>query len=158
GVKRESMEEQRNVILAVVLSAIVIIGWLVLQPLLLPTPPPPAQQQTSAPAQTPPATGTPGATGVPGAGTTTPAVEKLDRATALAQSPRIPIDSPNLKGSITLKGGRIDDIVLAKYRETVDPKSENIVMLSPGGTPNAYFAEFGWVGEGTPLPNDTTIW
>src|SRR5262249_10106793 len=47
---------------------------------------------------------------------------------------------------------------LAKYRETVDPKSENIVMLSPGGTPNAYFAEFGWVGEGTPLPNDTTIW
>jgi YidC/Oxa1 family membrane protein insertase len=154
--------DQKNVILAVVLSAVIIIGWGILQPFLFPTPPaPPPQQQTSTSTQTPPATGTPGATGVPGAATTTPAVEKLDRTTALAQSPRIPIESGNLKGSITLKGGRIDDVVLAQYRETVDPKSPNIVMLSPGGTPNAYFAEFGWApapGEGTSLPDDATVW
>jgi YidC/Oxa1 family membrane protein insertase len=152
--------DQKNVILALALSAIIIIGWGVLQPFLFPTPPapPPQQQTTSTPAQptqTPPA---PGTTAVPGAGTTTPAVEQLDRESALAQAPRIPIDSPSLTGSIALKGGRIDDVVLAKYRETIDANSKNIVLLSPGGAPHAYFAEFGWAGEGTALPNDTTLW
>ncbi len=152
--------EQKNVILAIVLSAVIIIGWGILQPFLFPTPPaPPAQQQTtstpSQPSQTPPAAGT---TAVPGAGTTTPAIEQVDRDSALAQSPRIPIDSPSLTGSIALKGGRIDDVVLAKYRETIDANSKNIVLLSPRGAPHAYFAEFGWAGEGTPLPGDTTLW
>jgi len=152
--------EQKNVILAVVLSAIIIIGWGVLQPILFPMPPaqPHQQQQTSTPAQTPPATGTPGAAGVPGSATTPAAVEKLDRATALAQSPRIPIESERLTGSIALKGGRIDDVVLAGYHETVDRSSPNIVLLAPAGTSNAYFAEFGWVGEGTTLPDDKTVW
>jgi len=153
--------EQKNVVLALVLSAIIIIGWGFLQPHLFPTPvaPPPQQQATPAqPAQTPTAGGTTGATAVPGAATTTPPLEQLDRDSALAQSPRVPIESPKLKGSITLKGGRIDDVVLADYRETVEPNSKNIVMLSPSSAPNAYFAEFGWVGEGTVLPDDSTLW
>ncbi len=155
--------EQRNIVLALALSAIIIIGWSFLQPFLLPpSPAPPAQQQatstTAQPSQTPPPAGTPGATGVPDAGAASAAPEPVDRDTALKQSPRIPIDSPRLKGSITLKGGRIDDVVLADYRETVDPNSKNIVMLSPSGAPHAYFAEFGWVGEGTTLPGDTTLW
>ena len=154
--------EQRNIVLALALSAIIIIGWSFLQTYLFPPPAPPAPQQatstTAQPSQTPPAPGTPGATGVPGAGTASVAPEPVDRDTALKQSPRVAIDSPQLKGSIALKGGRIDDVVLAKYRETVDPNSKNIVMLSPSGAPNAYFAEFGWVGEGTKLPGDNSLW
>jgi YidC/Oxa1 family membrane protein insertase len=147
--------DQKNVILAVVLSAVIIIGWGVLQPFLFPTPPaPPHQQQTSAPAQTPPATGT---TAVPG-GTAEAPPALVDRKTALEQSPRIAIDAPRLRGSISLKGGRIDDVELKDYHETVDPSSPSIVMLSPTGAANAYFAEFGWVGEGTKLPNKDTIW
>jgi len=155
--------EQKNLILAIVLSAIVIIGWGVFQAFFFPAPPaPPAQQVASTPAQTPPAAATPGTSGatgsVPGTTATTPAVELVDREAALKQTPRIPIDSPQLRGSIALKGGRLDDVVLAQYRETVDPKSKNIVLLSPKGAVDAYFVELGWVGQGTKAPDDNTVW
>jgi YidC/Oxa1 family membrane protein insertase len=148
--------EQRNVILAIVLSAVIIIGWGVLQPFLFPIPPaPPPQQQASVPAQTPPASVGPETSTVPGAAEAAPAL--MDRQTALAQSPRVAIESSHLKGSIALKGGRIDDVELAGYHETVDPKSPNIVLLSPSSAAHAYFAEFGWVGEGR-VPDKDTIW
>src|SRR5215831_15398436 len=51
------------------------------------------------------------------------------RETALQSGERIGIDTPSLKGSIALKGGRIDDLVLVKYRETVDPGSPEVVLL-----------------------------
>jgi len=149
--------EQKNVILALVLSGIIIIGWTLLQPYLFPLPPAPPPQ-ASTPAQTPPAAGTPGAPAVPVAGTAETAVELVDRKTALAKSPRVGIDAPRLRGSISLKGGRIDDVELKDYHETVDPSSPSIVMLSPNGAANAYFAEFGWIGEGTKLPDEDTIW
>ena len=69
----------------------------------------------------------------------------MTRAEALAQSPRVRIDNGAVHGSIALKGGRIDDVTLANYRETVDPNSPEIVLLSPPGAPHPYFAEFGWV-------------
>ena len=56
----------------------------------------------------------------------------------------MPIDTRQLAGSIALKGGRIDDLALVKYRETVDPKSPPIVLLSPSGSPHPFYAEFGW--------------
>src|SRR5262249_16999339 len=148
--------EQRNLILAVVLSTIVIFGWTIVQSVLLPDPQPSTPPaQTSAPA---PTAGTPGAAPGPVTGTPEAALPLVDRQTALAQSPRIAIDAPKVRGSIALKGGRIDDVELVGYRETVDPKSPNIVLLSPSGAPDAYFAEFGWVGEGTKLPDTDTVW
>ena len=60
----------------------------------------------------------------------------LTREEALAQSPRIAIDTPSLKGSIALKGGRIDDLTLKDYRETVERNSPLIRLLSPPGTSN----------------------
>ncbi len=68
---------------------------------------------------------------------------------------------PNIKGSIALKGGRIDDVSLATYHETVDPKSPNIVLLSPSGGPDPFYAEFGWVngtGGNVKLPDADTVW
>ena len=56
--------------------------------------------------------------------------------------------APQLKGSIALKGGRIDDLALMQYRETVNPKSPAIVLLSPSGTEHPFYAEFGWVRGG----------
>jgi YidC/Oxa1 family membrane protein insertase len=64
-------------------------------------------------------------------------------------------------GSLLLKGARLDDLRLKKYRETVDPKSPEIVLLAPKSTDYPYYAEFGWVGSGAgtkDLPNDTTPW
>ena len=71
------------------------------------------------------------------------------------------IETPSIKGSISLKGGRIDDVVLTKYRETVDPGSPNVVLFSPSGAPHPYYAEYGWVagaGVTQPMPNAETLW
>ena len=82
----------------------------------------------------------------------------MERTEALQESPRIDINSNELSGSISLKGARIDDLLLNKYRETVEPKSPKVMLLSPSATEKAYFAQFGWLGEGTTLPDNGTPW
>ena len=83
----------------------------------------------------------------------------VPRAEALARSPRIRIETPALSGSIALKGGRIDDVSLKNYHETVSDESPRIVLFSPTGTETPYYAEFGWVGANAgPLPNGDTVW
>jgi YidC/Oxa1 family membrane protein insertase len=86
------------------------------------------------------------------------------RQAALDLSPRVGIQSPSFKGSIALRGGRIDDLVLAKYREKVDPASPNVVLFSPSRSPQQfqpYYAEFGWIagaGVKQPMPDSETLW
>ena len=73
--------------------------------------------------------------------------------------PPHPIDTPSLGGSIDLKGGRLDDLVLKDYRETIDKKSPLIRLFSPGGAPDAYWAETGFVSAGgVKTPNRDTVW
>jgi len=83
---------------------------------------------------------------------------QMSREAALkAGGARIVIDTPMVDGSILLKGARLDDLRLKKYRDTVDPKSPEIVLLAPKGTDYPYYASFGWVG-GTAMPDDTSEW
>jgi len=159
----------KNTILAIVLSAIVLIAWqffvgIPQEKVREQRQAQQAQQQpaaqagqpapTTAPPGAPPA---PGQIAAPGAG---PA-QSMTREAALRQSARVPIDTPSVQGSIALKGGRIDDLALVKFRETVDPKSPPIVLLSPSGSPEPFYAEFGWTGAaGTDakLPMAETVW
>jgi YidC/Oxa1 family membrane protein insertase len=79
----------------------------------------------------------------------------------IGASPRIPIQTARLGGSVDLKGGRIDDLTLTQYRETVDPNSPPIVLLAPSGAPDAFYAEFGWVaasGTTATMPGPDTVW
>ena len=88
-----------------------------------------------------------------------PAPLTLPRAQAKAASPRIAVDTAALSGSVSLKGGRIDDLFLKKYRLTVDPKSPPVELLRPEGAQNAWFAQFGWAGANPAgLPGPTTVW
>jgi len=80
------------------------------------------------------------------------------RAAVLASSQRVKIETPALIGSINLTGGRVDDLLLKKYRETTDPKSALIELYSPLGTDDPYYAEFGWVGRGVKAPTAETVW
>ena len=158
-------ENNRNFILAILLSLGVLFAW---QVFFLPKPPqapettPQTAQQAPQPAEPgppqPQSGPTPG-TGAPQAGA---AAVALTREEALAKSPRIAIDTLSLKGSIALKGGRIDDLTLKDYRETVSPSSPQVVLLSPAGGPHAYYAESGFVGgtggEGLALPDNETLW
>jgi YidC/Oxa1 family membrane protein insertase len=89
------------------------------------------------------------------------AAPSADREGALTAAPRVAIETPEIRGSLSLRGARIDDVILTQYRETVDDTSDNIVLLSPSGAPNPYYAEFGWVAEpgaDVALPNAQTEW
>ena len=81
------------------------------------------------------------------------------REEAIKSSPRIQIDSPALLGSINLKGGRIDDVILRNYNETVSPHSPKTVLLSPSGSPHPYFAVTGWLDQaGHQVPDQNALW
>jgi YidC/Oxa1 family membrane protein insertase len=155
--------DQRNLIVAIVLSVAIVLGFQFLfekprlereaalqqqQAATL------AAQQNATPATTPNAPNVPGA---PGAMTAPAAPTEAE---VLAGSPRIPIETPNLTGSIALKGAKLDDLSLVRYRETTDPKSPEIVLLTPPGTPDAYYAEFGWAAGAADvkLPDANTLW
>jgi YidC/Oxa1 family membrane protein insertase len=187
------MTDNKNTILAIVLSAVVLIAWQFFiavpqqekarQEQLQAQQQQQRQQQAAPPGQTTqPAT--PGQTAAPGRpaqpGQTAPAAQPTGqpgppqppgqagpvgapatREAILNSSPRIAIATDSLKGSIDLKGARIDDLALIKYRETVDPKSPPIVLFAPSGSPDPFYAEFGWTGgAGTELklPTSETVW
>ena len=82
------------------------------------------------------------------------------RAEQLRSTPRVAIDSPRLNGSISLTGGRVDDLSLADYRQDIDPKSEQIRLFSPPGSDLPYFAQFGWAPADPKIkvPGPDTPW
>src|SRR5438552_2725298 len=158
--------EQRNLLLAIVVSVVILIGFQYLFEKMRPptpaTPPSPAATQTApAPGTTSPGATAPAATGAAGQASGTavaPAAET--REAAIAEQPRIKINTPRLHGSVALTGGRLDDLTLATYHDTVDPKSPEVVLLWPNGTKEPYFAEFGWVAgsAGAKVPGPETRW
>jgi YidC/Oxa1 family membrane protein insertase len=88
-------------------------------------------------------------------------VPVVNRDIAIASASRVKISTPSIDGSISLKGARIDDVTLVKYRETADPLSPAIVLLSPSGTDSPLYAEFGWIassGSTLKVPNQNTVW
>ena len=172
------MPDQKNYLIAIVLSIMVLVGWQYLyvgprmeaqrarDQALQQTAPGAASQTPNVATTEPPS---PGAQGVQaptpapgGTQTTAPALPALSRDVALRATPRVAIDTPSIRGSINLRGGRIDDVALKNYRETVSPDSPNIVLFSPSGSPNpapAYYAEFGWAAAaGVAVPGPDTLW
>ena len=138
-------------ILAVVLSVLVIVGWTFVTDRYLPKPAPARVATTpSGPLPTTPAN----PLAVAPDGTVVPAVggsgQLRDRGAVLAESPRIVIATPRLAGSINLKGARIDDLTLKGYKETIERGSPDVRLLAPSGAPAAYFAAFGWSGTEAP--------
>ncbi len=76
----------------------------------------------------------------------------------IAQGQRIPIATPALKGSIALKGARIDDLFVTQYPETLAKNSPPVELFRPEGAKQAYFADFGWVGQNIATTNASTPW
>ncbi|GLK82928.1 membrane protein insertase YidC [Ancylobacter defluvii] len=153
--------ENRNMIVAIVLSMVVLIAWQYFSGI----PQMEAQRQTQQQAaQQAAESGAPAAPGAPGTtapGPATSLAKAMTREEALARTPRVAIDTPSVTGSVSLRGGRIDDLSLKGYRETVQPNSPIIVLLSPSGGPNPFYAEFGWVaasGSNVKLPAPDALW
>ena len=161
-------ETNRNMIIAIVLSALVLIGW---QVFIAGPQMQKAQQAQQLAAQQAAQSSTPGlptnansSTPMPAVTSTAPATTGAatfaDRAAAIAASSRVAIDTPSLTGSISLTGARLDDLELKKYRETTDSSSPIITLLTPSGAPNAYYVEQGWVvsGGNAKVPDANTVW
>jgi len=143
-----------NLIVAMALCVAVLVGW----QYFFAAPQAERQRQAAAEhaAQTEqaPAASPGAATPPPGA----PApVQTKSSEDVLAESARLPFDSEKVDGSIRLTGAQIDNLRLKDYRETIDPKSPEIVFLAPHAT----FAEMGWTrapGSNTSVPDSTTVW
>ncbi len=166
------MSDNRNMILAVVLSLAILLGWQYFYGIPQAEQQRAAQQQaqqvqaaqqaaapTAASSVPTPAVG-PDGVPLPASQASVPGTP-MTRAQAIAASPRVTIATERLNGSISLKGGRVDDLMLMQYRETVDPSSPHIVLLSPSGAPNPFYAEFGWTpasGANVKVPGPDTLW
>lgn len=97
---------------------------------------------------------------IPGQAADTSAQQPLTRDVAVAQSKRISIDTPRIRGSINTVGSRLDDLYLKDYRETINPESPEIELLAPSSMKKGYFAELGFAGNdaiGT-VPGPATEW
>ena len=72
---------------------------------------------------------------------------------------RLPIENDNLHGSISLVGARFDDITLAKYFEKIDKKDE-VILFAPADSKERYFTDFGWISSDSSLdlPKPNTVW
>ena len=134
--------QQRNLLLAAVLSGVILIGWTFL------VDPPDrqlAKQPSSVSQSTPgqiPTTSTPNAST---SGDVQNLQQTLDPGTKTAERASVAFKNDNVSGSINLRGGRIDDLFLSNYREDTTPESSPIRLLSPTGSPHPYFVESGFI-------------
>jgi YidC/Oxa1 family membrane protein insertase len=168
-------ENQKNLLLAIILSVAVLLAWQILyanpklkeeqerqkrikeaqsteQVTTAPGSPQAAPTASGSAPAAPPGGQAPAAPGAAPAAAPALPPGTMTREAALAASPRVGFDTPALKGSINLRSGRIDDLLLKGYRETVDPKSANVRLLSPAEAPDGYFAEHGYVAAGASQP------
>ena len=146
--------ENKNVLLAVILSTAILIGWSFYF-----ENPEEAQRkraeiqgktETQTSAQKPEA---------PQSSKINPA-KSISRNEALKESDRVLIENKNLSGSISLRGALIDDIILKNYRETLDANSKPIVLLSPKKYEQGYFVESGWATtkSDVKVPDNNSLW
>jgi len=148
-------DNSRNTILFVVIAGIMLLAYsfFVMEPQAARRK---AAQQAVAEQTAAPGVAPAGATG------SAPAVFINDRRAALAQGgvARVPIQTPTLTGSLSLQGGRIDDLFLTRYRETLEDGSPPVELFRPQGMQHAYQALFGWNGTNVPggVPGANTLW
>ncbi|MEM9210458.1 MAG: membrane protein insertase YidC [Pseudomonadota bacterium] len=148
-------DQNKNLLIASGLSFLVILVWFILFP---PAPPP---EQTAEPS----AVVEQGDTVTPPAATTAPLTFETteeSRDEVLSETSRIDIDTDRLSGSISLTGGRIDDLSLLDYNVELNDPSEKLRLLSPAGGPSAYYALHGWIPSGSltyeDVPTALTEW
>ena len=140
--------ETRNVLLAIILSTIVLVSWgTFFAP--VPTEKEALEEQISK-----------------NKDSSTPSIEgtvdktEISRSSAIKKSKRIKLENENVKGSISLQGAVIDDMIFKNYKEKLNSEN-NVTFLNPKGSSKEYFIETGWASSGDQqikLPSDKSIW
>ena len=146
------MNENKNLILAIALSLAVLLGWGFISNQFFPTAKQPStriENGKQVPQQQPATLPT---------ATPETAQTVRDRNLVLRETPRLAVETPSLRGSINLRGARVDDLVLTRHTETIARDSAPVRLFSPAGTNDAYFASFGWQGQSVRVPDGNTVW
>jgi YidC/Oxa1 family membrane protein insertase len=131
-------DQNKNLLLATALSFLVILVWYVFVSPPEPLPIDADQSVVSTPGAALNSDGTIAA--VPQAADAGAATTAQTPEPTAPEAPRLTIDTPKLKGTISLAGGRLDELSLKDYRETLDPESAIVKLMSPVGEDNAYYA------------------
>ena len=134
------MNEQKNLLLAIVVSLIILLIF----QYLFPTERKMIEENVEAENQI----------------KEVPQEKILDREEIVKNNKRIYFsESSRIKGSISLIGARFDDVILKDYKDTIKPESRQVTLLSPNNTLNPYFVELGWMSqENINLPNKSSEW
>jgi len=148
------LDNQRNLIFAVVLCGLMILLYDSAISYFYPAPPETEQVERATTPEQRAAQEIASETGV----APSVAQQAVDLDEALASGNRVAIDAPRVEGSINLVGARVDDIELKDHRATVDKDSGPVQLFAPAGTPIQNFAQFGFVGQGTDVPDASTVW
>ena len=86
--------------------------------------------------------------------------KEITRSSLINKTNRIKVENQNIKGSISLQGAIIDDVVFKNYKEQLDGEKK-VSFLNPKNSSNEYFIETGWVAgnnDNIKLPLNSTIW
>ena len=146
--------ENRNVIIAVILSTAILIGW----SMYFENPNEAQKKKLEIQGKTETQTNIQKPE-TPQTAKANP-TKAISRGDALKEGDRVLIENSNLSGSISLRGALIDDIILKNYREALDKNSKAIVLLSPKKSDEGYFIESGWatVKADVKVPDNNSIW
>ncbi|MFT8736324.1 MAG: membrane protein insertase YidC [Zymomonas mobilis] len=141
----DDQHQQRNLVIVTILSAAILFGWSFVTKYWLPTNPAPTHQANNQPKAE------------------LKAEESGDKPLrpvnqVLQETPRLPILTESVEGSVNLKGLRLDDLTLIRHRETLAKNSPAVRLFSPAGTQDSWFTSFGWTGENVVLPGADSLW
>ena len=149
-------DQNKNLIFATVLSFIVILGWFVLFP------PQETETLSEPPLQTTDANASEAVVPANAGSASIPAEDSASSTEALDTAPRIAVETARIAGSISLLGGRVDDLYLKDYNTTIEEDAPTVRLLSPAGSTDAYYALYGWApGAGISpdqVPGPSTLW
>lgn len=150
------MNNQRNLILAIILTGLLLFGWDAAVRHFYPHANQPKPVATQAASTAPTAVKPTREGGLVNAADV--ALEAQDLKTALAAPTRVPIVAPGLSGSINLVGGLLDDLTVNRHTATIEKNSGPARIFSPAGTPAQQFAQFGFTAKDIAFPNSSTVW
>jgi len=154
-VSKQPPQNQRNLLLAMLLVGILLFGWDTALRYFYPNANKPKPEASASPT---PVAAKPTREGGLGDALEQQA-EAVDLKAQLAR-PRVAIAAPGLVGSINLAGGVVDDLSLPRHKATIEKNSEPVRLYSPAGTPAQHFAQVGWVNApaGIAIPDGNTVW
>ena len=140
--------DSKNVLMAIVLSTLVLVFWATFFE------PPPVERQIAENQVT------------KSEELSSPSIEKVELSKKIARDDtidsvaRVKIENNNIKGSISLQGAIIDDIIFKNYKESLE-SDQKVIFLNPKSSDEGYYIETGWASnsnEKLKLPLDNTIW